>query len=328
MATFQTELEEHLSTLNKGLLVLEKTPVSEERTKLLTDIFRAAHSIKGASRAVNLKDIETIAHRIEDILEELRDGRLSLKPQHIDILLASVDSISAVMAAHLRDEKMPAEFLTSVLTRIDEIVKGQGESGASQDKVSTPPEVKPSPAVPQAPVAPPPTEKPPVPEPSSQGMKPKDSGSLPSASQSGASPAPVKEQQSVSPHPTLGEDTIRVRTTKLDALMDGLGELLVMQMRTEKLMSQMKSLQEHVIHWQKIWRKVRPHIHLLQRHYIKEDKTDFDPMFEFLENNEQEIKGFNNEVNTLLDRLNNDRNHLQIVTDDLQNGIRLSLIHI
>jgi len=54
MVTFQAELQEHLSTLNKGLLLLERNPAPDERTNLLTDIFRAAHSIKGAARAVNL----------------------------------------------------------------------------------------------------------------------------------------------------------------------------------------------------------------------------------------------------------------------------------
>ena len=68
MATFRAELEEHLSKLNKGLLSLERNPASDERVNLLMDIFRAAHSIKGAARAVNLKDIETIAHHIEDVL--------------------------------------------------------------------------------------------------------------------------------------------------------------------------------------------------------------------------------------------------------------------
>ena len=73
--------------------------------------------------------------------------------------------------------------------------------------------------------------------------------------------------------------------------------------------------------WQKNWRKARPHCNRLRRQYSKADKTDLAPLFDFLENNEQELKTNSFEINTLLDSLANDRNHLQIVTDDLQNGI-------
>jgi two-component system chemotaxis sensor kinase CheA len=53
MGTFLLELEEHLRSLNRELLLLEKTPPGSERSELLTTLFRAAHSLKGAARAVN-----------------------------------------------------------------------------------------------------------------------------------------------------------------------------------------------------------------------------------------------------------------------------------
>jgi len=104
--------------------------------------------------------------------------------------------------------------------------------------------------------------------------------------------------------------------------MDGLGELLVMQMRTDKLVGQMKDLQERTMRWQKNWRKARPYCNSLRRHYLKADNPEFTLLFDFLENNEQEIKALSTEINALLDHLTNDRNHLQLITDDLQTGIR------
>ncbi len=120
MVTFQAELEEHLSTLNKGLLSLERNPAPDEQANLLTNIFRAAHSIKGGARAVNLKDIETIAHRVEDVLVKIRGGHLSLTPQHFDVLLTAVDAIGTAMAAHLRGEQMDTEFMAAVLALLDD----------------------------------------------------------------------------------------------------------------------------------------------------------------------------------------------------------------
>lgn len=309
MTTFQAELEEHLSTLSKGLLSLERNAAPDERANLLTNIFRAAHSIKGAARAVNLKDIETLAHHVEDVLVKIREGVLSLAPQHFDALLAAVDAIGTAMAAHLRGEQMPAEFMTAVLARLEDAARGQTEPGAPQTTVATSG-----------------GEESPLPE-SSSPLFPNtlvlsDSGALPASPHASTPPTPVKDQQPIGPRPIQAEDTIRVRTAKLDALMDGLGELLVMQMRTEKLVAQMKGLQERTTRWQKSWRKTRPHCNRLRRNYLKADTTDFAPLFDFLENNEQELKTLSTEHNTLLDHLTDDRNHLQLVTDDLQNGIR------
>jgi two-component system chemotaxis sensor kinase CheA len=281
MATFQAELQEHLDTLNKGLLSLEQNPALDERSNLLTNIFRAAHSIKGGARAVNLKDIETIAHRIEDVLVKIREGGLSLMPAHFDHLLSAADAIGTAMAAHLRGEPIPDELITPVLDRLDNIISSFSQTPVSPDSESLP--------------APPPDNPP---------------------------PQPVKDQQPISSRPIRADETIRVRTTKLDALMDGLGELLVMQMRMEKLLGQVKILQERTVDWQKKWLKARPQCNRLRRHHPSSDKTDLTPIFDFLEKNEEELKTLSIDLNTLLNRSNHDCNHLQLVTENLQTGIR------
>ncbi len=362
MDTFQTELQEHLSMLTKDLLSLEKNPTSDERTNLLTNVFRAAHSIKGAARTVNLKDIEAISHRIEDVLVRIREGHLSLTPHLFDVFLTAVDAISNAMAAHLRGEQMPSEVIAAVLTRLDETVRGQTESDATQPNIEASRVETPLPSEPSAsmssgskalPAAPHPNTSPtpeeqfkqsrslPIEEPlnAHAGQPASHAGgetssvnprtdqqnvgtSIPPTKARGSSSAGGKDQPPVGSHPIQGDDTIRVRTTKLDALMDGLGELLVMQMRTEKLLAQMKALQERTLRWHKYWRKARPHYNRLRRNHLKVDKADFAPLFDFLESNEHELKALSAEHNTLLDHLTNDRNHLQIITDDLQNGIR------
>jgi two-component system chemotaxis sensor kinase CheA len=280
MATFQAELQEHLDTLSKGLLSLEQNPAPDERSNLLTNIFRAAHSIKGGARAVNLKDIETIAHRIEDVLVKIREGGLSLTPAHFDHLLSAADAIGTAMAAHLRGEQLSDGLITPVLDRLDNIV-----SSSSQTPVS------------------------------------KDTESLPAPPHATPPPQAVKEQQPIGSRPIRADETIRVRTTKLDALMDGLSELLVMQMRMEKLLSQVKTLQERTVDWQKKWLKARPQCNRLRRQNPNLDKMDLTPIFDFLEKNEEELKALSIDLNMLLNRSTHDSNHLQLVTENLQTGI-------
>ena len=363
MTTFQAELEEHLSILNKGLLSLERNEAPDERVNLLANVFRAAHSIKGAARAVDLKNIETLAHHVEDVLVKVREGRLSLIPQHFDALLAAVDAIGTAMAYHMRGEQMPAEVMTAVLARLSDTASGQTGAGVSQARIgaaggenplsrepstlmSSGSEALPETAHPNTVPTPPETYRQSPRSPAGGGLNTQagDPASRPSApacpvnpqadqpkvsafgpptkAAESSSTGKAKDQPPIGPPPMQVDDTIRVRTTKLDALMDGLGELLVMQMRSEKLVSQMKALQERIMHWQKNWRETRPHCNRLQRHYLNTDKTDSAPLLDFLENNEQELKAHSTDLNTLLESLTNDRNHLQLVTDDLQNGIR------
>ncbi len=57
---FAVEAAEHLQTLNQTLLKLERQPNGDERKELLNAAFRAAHSLKGSARAVELHDIERV----------------------------------------------------------------------------------------------------------------------------------------------------------------------------------------------------------------------------------------------------------------------------
>lgn len=68
---FRMECEEHLQCLDHGLLSLEQRPVEQE---LLEDVFRAAHSIKGAARMLGLNQIQALAHVLEDALGALKNG--------------------------------------------------------------------------------------------------------------------------------------------------------------------------------------------------------------------------------------------------------------
>ena len=56
--TFRIEAEEHLRSLSAGLIELEKTDDPEKGMQVIETVFRDAHSLKGAARSVNLKDIE------------------------------------------------------------------------------------------------------------------------------------------------------------------------------------------------------------------------------------------------------------------------------
>ena len=74
-ATFKLEAAEHIQTISSGLLDLDKGPDPEETALILETIYREAHSLKGAARAVSLRDVEKICQSMETVLILIEKGR-------------------------------------------------------------------------------------------------------------------------------------------------------------------------------------------------------------------------------------------------------------
>ncbi|MDR2161387.1 MAG: Hpt domain-containing protein, partial [Desulfovibrio sp.] len=82
-ADFIIEAKEHLETIEPNLLELEKAP---DNLSLLNEIFRPMHSLKGASGFLGLNKMNTLAHRAENILDELRKGNMTVNPEIMDVI--------------------------------------------------------------------------------------------------------------------------------------------------------------------------------------------------------------------------------------------------
>ena len=81
LGLFKEEVAELTLSLNKGLVSLEQSP----SPTLLDSLMRAAHSIKGASRAMGLLESEKVAHEMEEILVKAQKGTLTINQKTIDI---------------------------------------------------------------------------------------------------------------------------------------------------------------------------------------------------------------------------------------------------
>lgn len=103
---FRVETENQTALLTSGLLELEAqsqkpaiTSQTSDPAPLLESLMRAAHSLKGAARIVNLPPAVHIAHAMEDCFVAAQQGQLALGRKHIDALLRGVDWLAA-MARH------------------------------------------------------------------------------------------------------------------------------------------------------------------------------------------------------------------------------------
>jgi len=90
---FREEANEHLAALERGFLDLEKEGSADACGPLIDRLFRHAHGLKGAARAVELFDIQDCAQKLEDALDELRGEPAAVTPETIGQGLAQFDAL-------------------------------------------------------------------------------------------------------------------------------------------------------------------------------------------------------------------------------------------
>jgi two-component system chemotaxis sensor kinase CheA len=98
---FAQEAEVRLAQLGQLLLHLEQTPDDEQSVR---SIFREIHTIKGSAAVAGLDEVSGIAHRLEELIDEVRTGRGSITPEVIDTLLRGTDQLrTAIHQARIAD---------------------------------------------------------------------------------------------------------------------------------------------------------------------------------------------------------------------------------
>ena len=90
---FREEVRANVQVLNDGLVALEQNPGNVGQIELL---MRAAHSVKGAARVVNIDAAVTLAHAAEDCLVAAQERRITLDANDIDTLLAAADLLAGI----------------------------------------------------------------------------------------------------------------------------------------------------------------------------------------------------------------------------------------
>jgi two-component system, chemotaxis family, sensor histidine kinase and response regulator WspE len=147
---FGMEAETQTALLNNGLLSLERDPQNADS---LESLMRAAHSLKGAARIVQLAAAEHLAHVMEDCFVAAQEGRVVLSSDHIEVLLQGVDMLTRIGQAASTDAAQVADLdtaLGAVVTAIAAITT----PAATPRSPATPPRKTPSQPAPPAPHTP------------------------------------------------------------------------------------------------------------------------------------------------------------------------------
>jgi chemosensory pili system protein ChpA (sensor histidine kinase/response regulator) len=130
---FIPEAEEHLQAVTECLLTLEAAPNAEEIHRL----FRSMHTVKGSAAQVGLHRLSAVAHRVEDLIGQLRDGALQPSAEIVDICFESVDVLKKLLHRQWTSASEMAGAIDPLLARISELVPETSEEGAAEATVAT-----------------------------------------------------------------------------------------------------------------------------------------------------------------------------------------------
>ena len=302
-ATFKTEADEHIQAVSEGLLELEKTPDSSANPGRLELVFRHVHSLKGAARAANFAEIETICQSLESVFSAWKRGAARPVPEDFDLFHHAVDLIGK----HLRTTDCSASDsadVSALTQRLDLLASGETSDIASDEKDRAPrpaPPARPLPAAEFAPAKP----EPPAPR---NTLPP-----APTASQ--RPPSPVHTSAVSTERPALVE-TIRVSTGKLDRMLVDAQEMLTVKQRMGRRTAELRRIEANFESWTKQWARIQSSLATLRGAIPARDRAEA-TRNEFLDWNFGYIRTLEESIRLLGKSATEDERVVQRLVDDL-----------
>lgn len=220
LADFVLESNEHLIAIEENILLLEKDPSLIDKVHTL---FRAFHSIKGLAGFLGLSGVQAVAHEVETLLDHARNLRVSVTSAVVDLVLESseylkeeVERVQAKLnKAPLPDVRENAALIATLGHANEDVAAGRPVGGVVVAEAVTTPLPAPS------------KEEEPTLTPVAVFPSPADAPGRPAVVPS----QPVGDAPVVSPKARVDAiaTSIRVEVSKLDKLMDMVGEMVIAQ---------------------------------------------------------------------------------------------------
>lgn len=126
---FIAETGEHLEEMESCLLQLESEP---DNLDVLNDIFRSIHTIKGSAEFVGLKRVAELSHKLENVLDRLRQGEKTVNMEIVDTLIEAKDRIE-LLVKDLEDGQKEKTEISDLLDRIKQVSGDAGEQDSARN---------------------------------------------------------------------------------------------------------------------------------------------------------------------------------------------------
>jgi len=143
---FFAEAQMQVDTLEQNILVLENEGANKDA---VDEIFRAAHTLKGGSATVEMMELSSFTHIVEDVLDAIRADQIAIDENVTDVLLSAIDVIKAML-----ERRMNGTVYRQDISHIEGRLAALMPEGLSRKKGAAA-----KPAAPRA-AAPPPPQRP------------------------------------------------------------------------------------------------------------------------------------------------------------------------
>lgn len=298
---FKIEAEERLKAMSAGLLELEKTPNVESQIAVVEAIFREAHSLKGAARAVNMTDIETICQSLESVLAIMKRKEINLSPELFDKLHYAVDTINKLLSTAEGGQIL----ITKLIQQLADLETGK-QSISTQIEEHIP-------ELPRNILTDPPGNDFLLSSGLGKNHKTEEKIPIIGTDTAGQANLNILDKPAVS-------GTVRISTEKLDSLLLQAEEMLSIKLTADRHAADLRDIQDMLGHWDKECVKNHPGIH------TGENKLHFAKLLEFLDRNHNCIKLLESKVKTLIKLAEHDRRSISAAVDNFQKDTRKALM--
>ncbi|MBI5570209.1 MAG: hybrid sensor histidine kinase/response regulator [Desulfomonile tiedjei] len=250
---FRIEADEHISAISNGLLELEKRPDDSEKGKIIETMYREAHSLKGASRSVNMTEIESVCQAIESIFSALKADRMATSTEFFDTLHRAVDSMRDLLV------ESDSVAVQPIMDELDRLEAGSHERAAAAEAGPPRPKAEAHDVASGETTAeqdlPVPNVKTVAPEDAAIDRSewegsPRAAGGAAEARAQNFSTSPKKER------PQGRTDTVRISVDKLDPLLRQVGEMVSVKLTASQRVADIMSLMTVIDQWKQKWNSV------------------------------------------------------------------------
>ena len=288
LATFRIEADEHLRAMSSGLLELEKMPSGDHRAKIVEQIFREAHSLKGAARAVNLAEVEAVCQALESVFAEMKRNRLTGSPDLFDLLHQAIGALDRLVDPSAGAPSPPS--MTAVLIqRLDHALQARLHEPEPAAKTRLP-------------------EQPPAP----------------------AADTPAAMRDMPIPSVNQSSETIRIATTKLDAVMRQVEELLSPRLASAQRAKELREAAAALTVWKKERAQIQPALRQIEQAFARNNSANaaahgrlaLPKLLEYLDGEQLAMKSLDDRLTRLRKSADHDQRTLAGMTDGLLCDVR------
>lgn len=315
LATFKIEAEEHLKALYDGLITLENDSSKDKKQEAIETIFREAHSLKGAARAVNHELVEKICQSLENVLSEFKHDKVKASQILFNTVYETTDFIGKLipLSDSSFEQFQEKELFNSLLKRLDLLSKGEVPTDERKAEKPFSSELPLSPYY--------------VPEQIekridfSKEEKPNKLENLEQSTpvKTNSSSAEAKDRHAE----TLKKSTIRVSTHKLDHLLQQAEEMLMIKLTSFQRENDLKNMQLQFKKWDKDWQRIQSMMRSLNLPHKNFEHQALNPAYlskqllEFFEHQREFFKSFSENLHHLLQNTSQDNRILGSMIDTL-----------